>query len=84
MRWLVIALVATAGCTQPPEDRAQIVCTTFCDCFAGTGVPALVESCVQDQCLPAIHAVSDACLACVYSHESTCSSLESVCETMCF
>ncbi len=86
MRWLVFVLVMI-GCTQSPEDRAQIVCTTFCDCIVGTGVPAQVQACVDQQCLPALPAgpaVSDACMSCVYAHESTCSVLLDQCESMCF
>ena len=74
-------MVLFAGCTQSPADRVEIVCNTFCDC--ASTLPGAIETCVQ-QCEPAIAPVSDQCLACVYDHESTCSALESDCETMCF
>jgi hypothetical protein len=71
-----------AGCTQSPADRVEIVCNTFCDC--AFTLPSAVQMCVTQQCEPFIPPVSDECLACVYDHESTCTALESDCQTMCF
>ena len=82
MRWLSLLLVAV-GCTQSPQDRADVVCTTFCDCAAGTNLPALVQECIDTDCLPTLPTVSDACLACVYAQESTCTNLVELCTNDC-
>jgi hypothetical protein len=83
MSRLLLVLAVVAGCVQTPEERAQTVCNTFCDCVVGTAQPAAVQSCVTVDCLPSIPPVSDACLSCVYQHESTCASLESECQALC-
>jgi len=48
-----------------------------------TAQPASVQSCIDNDCLPALPPVSDACLSCVYEHESTCSGLEATCTSLC-
>ena len=76
--WVVLVV----ACTQGPEERIDVVCNTFCDCTST--LPAAVEMCVTQQCKPHLTIVSDACLACVYDHESTCSTLDTECMTTCF
>jgi hypothetical protein len=81
MRRLLWALLVTAGCTQSPADRAVTVCDTFCGC--AEPLPSQAEEC-STECLAAIPAVSDACLACVYDFEATCGPLVDQCQAMCF
>jgi hypothetical protein len=84
MRGLVFALVL-AGCVQSDAEKAEAVCTTFCDCETGGGLPAVVEMCVRNDCLPALTApVSDQCTSCVHSHQSACTALEDTCINVCF
>jgi len=84
MRGLVFALVL-AGCAQSDAEKAEAVCTTFCDCETGGGLPSVVEQCVMNDCLPALREpVSDLCTSCVHSYESTCTALETMCINSCF
>jgi hypothetical protein len=82
MRWAVV-LIVVAGCTESPAQRAEEVCSTFCDCAVGTGQPEQVQSCIDTQCLPQLPPVTDTCLACVHQHESTCSVLQNDCLNLC-
>ncbi len=50
MRSIAVALVLIVGCHQTPEERADIVCTTFCDCVEGTTLPAVVQQCIDVNC----------------------------------
>jgi hypothetical protein len=78
----LVAVVALWGCTQSPQQRAEIVSTTFCDCIVGEGLPSAVQMCVT-QLEATLSPVSDACFDCVEQHESTCASLLGTCETTC-
>jgi hypothetical protein len=81
-RLALVLVVALMGCAQTPQQRAEIVCMTFCDCLVG---PAAVQNCVDTQCLPQVKMpVSDACFDCVNQHESVCTTLESTCAATCF
>ena len=80
--WL-LALVAVAACKQTPAERADIVCTTFCDCIEGTTLPTVVQQCIDTGCLPTLPPVTDACLACVYAQESSCPDLVNDCTAAC-
>jgi hypothetical protein len=83
MRGLVFALVL-AGCAQSDAEKADAVCNTFCACTTGGDLPAVVEQCVMNDCLPALQEpVTDLCLTCVHSHESTCPSLLNACSQLC-
>jgi hypothetical protein len=82
MRW-ALWLVVVAGCAETPAQRAQDVCFAFCDCAVTTQLPDQVQACVDNQCLPQLPPVTDACLACVHQHESTCSALQNVCLPQC-
>jgi hypothetical protein len=83
MRWLVLVLAVMAGCVQTPEQRAETVCSTFCDCVVGQQQPGAIQMCIDTDCLPTLPPVTDACLSCVYQHESACTSLESTCTSLC-
>lgn len=80
--WL-LALVVVAACKQTPAERADIVCTTFCDCIEGTTLPTVVQQCIDTGCLPTLPPVTDACLACVYAQESSCPDLVNDCTAAC-
>lgn len=73
-----------AGCAESDAQRADEVCTTFCACTSAAGVPSAIEACVMDDCLPLVREpVSDACMTCVHSHQSTCPSLVMSCTNLC-
>lgn len=77
---LVVLVLALAGCTVPPEQRARDVCTAVCNCLEiGT---SQVNQCITD-CIPDIGTVSDDCLTCVYENSQTCSALFQDCEQLC-
>lgn len=81
-RLVVVLVVALGGCAQSPQQRAEQVCMTFCDCLVG---PAQVQSCVDTQCLPQLPTpVTDACFDCVNQHDSVCTTLENTCGPTCF
>jgi hypothetical protein len=77
-----LVLVLVSACfAQQPQQRAEQVCNSFCGCLA----PAGVQSCVDNDCLPALpQGVSDNCFDCVNQHEASCTSLETSCMATCF
>ena len=84
MRLVLVLVVALGGCAETPDQRAQEVCASFCDCVVGTGLPAAVQDCIDNQCLPQIPPVTDDCLSCVHQFEASCTALENTCAPSCF
>jgi hypothetical protein len=80
--WVTVVVGALAACDAAPEQQRRDVCTAFCDCETGT--PLALESCITDDCLPAVPAVSDVCLDCVYTYSQTCGELFNQCLASCF
>jgi hypothetical protein len=82
-RWLIIGAFvgALSGCflNATPQTRAEDVCTAYCQCYA----PSQLDQCIQQDCLPDIPAVTDACLECVQLNSQTCSELASECTDLC-
>lgn len=72
--------LALVACDVPPQQRAQDVCTAFCDC-SETTTPQ-VNACITD-CVPDIGTVTDDCLTCVYARSQTCGPLFDDCLSMC-
>lgn len=82
LAWVTVVVGVLAACDTAPEQERRDVCTAFCDCETGT--PFALESCITDDCLPAVPAVSDACLDCVYTYSQTCGELFNQCLVSCF
>jgi hypothetical protein len=81
---VLLVLGLLVGCHQPPEEKAEDVCDAYCDCVHPGALPAQFDECVQQQCLPQLPPVSDACLDCVFEHDQVCTDLLSQCTNSCF
>ena len=85
-RWLAICLALPfAACDLPPEQQAEMACTTVCSCVGGLlpDSPQL-DACVQE-CVTELNfdQVSEDCFECVTAHANACSTLEADCEPIC-
>lgn len=77
--WFV-AVGLVAGCFEAsPENRAQTVCTEYCECFV---TPGEVDACVVD-CVPDLPVVNDECFDCVVSNSNSCPALDAQCTDLC-
>jgi hypothetical protein len=79
MLWLVAVGLWTGCFEAAPENRAQTVCTEYCECFAD---PGEVDECIVE-CVPDIPPVSDECLDCVLANSNSCPALEAQCTDLC-
>ena len=83
MRQLIWTCVVVwlAGCDTPADVKAQIACTTLCNCFGGPiGKDACVSDCVEDS---GIGQAPDDCFECIQAHASECSTLQRDCNRLC-
>ena len=79
----MIALLVLLGCTQTPQEKSQDVCQAYCSCADPGALPSVLDDCIQQQCLPQLPPVSDACLQCVFAHDQVCTDLAAQCTDLC-
>ena len=84
MRGVVLTCVLAAiGCHHPlPGEEAKDVCTVLCRCEDPT-LPGAQKACVADCTKNAPDDVPDACVTCVFEHETSCSTIIAECMQMC-
>ncbi len=79
--WTCVVVVWAGGCHIPPEEKAQMACTTVCTCTVNKlQVDECVAECVQD---PDVQMITDECFDCVMGHSQDCTNFERDCEPIC-
>jgi hypothetical protein len=84
MRGVVLTFVlAAVGCHHPfPGEEAKDVCTVLCRCEDPT-LPGAQAQCVDECTANAPADVPDACVTCVFEHETSCATLIGECMQLC-